>query len=678
MENVTDLVVIIVAGLVGGMLARAFKQPLILGYILAGIIVGPNTGGYQVLDNEIVGDLAEIGVALLLFSLGIEFSIKNLKPIRHIAGIGALIQVALTLGFGYLLGLFFGWSKLASFCLGISIVSSSTAVILKSLVSTGHQGSLSGRVMLGLSIVQDMTVIPLMIVMTSLTNSEGGLLPVFKPILIAVAFVGVMIFLGTTIMPWVLRKIASWNSQELFLLSVTSIALGIGYVSHILGLSFSFGAFIAGLVLAGSDYGHKALSEMIPVRDVFSLLFFVSIGMLIAPQTIMENLKTVVPLVVIACIGRGVILSGLSYSFGYRNVIPLAVFLGMIPISEIGFVVIQTARSANIINDNVYACILNSIVISMIIGPILSGFTGPIYGHLKKYSRKEMLRTINLPSTKLEGHVIIAGGGHLARYIGKVLNSLGLPYVVIEPNHALYLDGQKDGLVSIFGDPRLESVLHAAGISDAKLLIITSKSFVDIVGILQTARAQQPEIRIISQFEGEEGLEVLRKYDIYEVVRPENEVGIEMLRQALLSMNISSMETHHYLDEVRENLYTPMDSDDTNQRLLSRLRLTMGLMELDWAVLPEKSHFAGKSLAETNLRAETGISIVGVMRNKQFHSNPPAVFVLEAGDHLAVMGTSEQMKIFLETMDDDLENLPEVEPILNPHNTDPTSSNDGN
>lgn len=654
MEHVTDLVMVLLVGLVGGMLARFARQPLILGYILAGVIVGP-----FVTDKGIVENLAEIGVALLLFSLGIEFSIKNLKPIRYIAGFGALIQVALTLLFGYFLGQWFGWTKIASFCLAISIISSSTAVILKSLVSSGHQGALSGRVMLGMSIVQDMMVIPLMIVMTSLTKSDQGILPVFQPIMYAIIFVAVMIFVGAKVMPLILKFIAAWNSQELFLLCVTSIALGIGFVSYKLGLSFSFGAFIAGLVLAGSDYGHKALSEMIPVRDVFSLMFFVSIGMLLQVEFIINHITTILLLVSIACIGRGIILSALSWSFGYRNVIPLAVFLGMIPISEIGFVVISTARSEKIIDDSVYLYILNSIVISMIIGPVISGFTTPIYKFIRKYSHRDQVTTINLPNTKLENHVIIAGGGYLARYIGKVLSSLGLPYVMIEPNHSLYLDAQKDELTCIFGEPRLESVLGAAGIDDAKLLLVTAKGFVEVIGIIQTAQSVNPKIKIISQLEGEEGLDIVRSLKIHEIVQPENEVGIEMLRQALLNMNISSQETQHYLDEVRENLYTPMDSDAKNQRLLARLRLTMGLLELDWAILPENSPYAGKSLATTNLRATTGISIVGVMRDKQFHSNPSADFVLRGGDHLAAMGTSEQMKNFLESMEE--ETVKEVE-----------------
>ncbi len=638
---ITDLIFILLGGLVGGMLAKVLKQPLIIGYIIAGVIVGPHTPGITVISEGTIDTLAEIGVALLLFSLGIEFSIRDLKPIGRIAGFGALIQVALTLVFGFLLGRWLDWDHLSSFCLAITIVSSSTAVILKSLVASGHVGALSGRVMLGLSIVQDLAVIPLMIVLMSLHDSGGGSFwEISKPVVWAFVFVGVMAAVGSRVIPKMLKFVAQWQSQELFLFTVIAISLGIGYVSYEFGLSLAFGAFVAGLVLAGSDYGNKALSEMIPLRDLFALVFFVSVGMILEPAFIWQNIGNISLLVAVACIGRGLILGGLCWSFGYRNVIPMAAFLGMMPISEIGFIVIQQAGAGEtpVINEYEYSMILNMIVLSMVIGPFVAGFTTPLYGMFGKVFRKQV-KQIALKSQGLERHVVIAGGQFLGRYIAHVLQFLKLPYVVIEPNHRMFVQMQGENLNVLFGDPTQKTILTAAHIEQARLLLVTTDAYAEIMGVTRTVKEIVPELRIVVQYEGYDNLESLRELGIDEVVQPEYEVGLEMLRQALISQQVSTQETEHYLDEVRQMLYSPLESTRGDRRHLRRLRRTMGLLELEWIVVPKNSALVGLSALDLG----NDVTVVGVMRGTTFTANPQPTDIFQAGDSLAVVGTIENI-----------------------------------
>ncbi len=645
---ITDLIYILLGGLVGGLIAKALKQPLILGYILVGVVVGPNTGGIVIESIEQVTTLAEVGVALLLFSLGIEFSLRDLKPIGKIAGIGALVQVSLTLVLGFFLGKATGWNNVASFCLGISFVSSSTAVILKSLVTTGHSGSLSGRVMLGMSIVQDLTVIPLMIVLASIHTSEGGIvLGVAKPIGLAIVFVGIMVLVGSRVIPALLRFVAHWQSQELFIFTVIAISLGIGYFSYLFGLSLAFGAFVAGLVLAGSDYGNKALSEMIPLRDVFALVFFVSVGMLLEPLFIWQNIGTITLLVLVACIGRGLILSAMCWFFGYRTIFPLAAFLGLMPISEIGFIVISMAGidyvgKGPVIDKAQYSMILNMIILSMLIGPFISVYTGPIYnvfGRIFSKFRKKV-QTVVLEETGLNDHVVIGGGRYLARYIARVLHFLRLPYIVIEPNHQLFVKLQREKLRAIFGDPTQQSILAAAEISKARLLLITTDSYAEIYGITRTVRELRPDLRIIVQFEGQDNLQRLRSLGVSEIVQPEYEVGLEMLRQALNSQDVSTQETEHYLDATRQMLYSPLTSNQkAERRLLQRLRKTMGLLELEWIPLADEALAKDKIVGDF----QEEITIIGIMRDGVFHANPSPVEPLLVGDCLAVVGTATQI-----------------------------------
>ncbi len=322
-----DIVIIVIAALIGGLIAQKFRQPLVLGYILAGVAIGPFTGGITVSDAHEVEKLAEIGVALLLFALGLEFSLRELKPVKYVALIGGPIQILLTIGYGYLVGRWLGWDNGPALWLGGLVSLSSTMVILKTLMAQGMMGTLSSRVMIGILIVQDLAVVPLMILLPQLTNPASGLPLLGLAFVKSVVFLVLMLLLGTRLLPRLLAMIARGNSRELFLLTITAIGLGIGYATYLAGLSFAFGAFVAGMVLSESDYGHQALSDIIPLRDLFGLLFFTSVGMLLDPSFLMTYWSEILQLVALIALGKGLILAGIVRGFGYGNVIPLAVGL---------------------------------------------------------------------------------------------------------------------------------------------------------------------------------------------------------------------------------------------------------------------------------------------------------------------------------------------------------------
>ena len=293
----TDIILLIVVGFGCGLVLHRLGQPLVLGYILAGVILGPNTAGVTLANTHDIELLAEIGVALLLFALGLEFSLKDLRPVRGIALIGTPIQMLLTIGVGVLIGPLLGLDWRESIWLGALISLSSTMVILKTLMAQGLLGTLSSKVIIGVLIVQDLAVIPLMVVLPQLSLADGGFGPVAFAALKAAVFIAAMVVLGTRILPRLIGHIAKLGSRELFLLAITAIGLGIGYVTHLVGLSFAFGAFVAGLVLSESDYGHQALSDIIPLRDLFGLLFFASVGMLLDLDFLVDHLGQVALLV---------------------------------------------------------------------------------------------------------------------------------------------------------------------------------------------------------------------------------------------------------------------------------------------------------------------------------------------------------------------------------------------
>ncbi len=412
----TDIILLIVAAFFCGMIMQRLGQPLILGYIAAGVILGPHTGGLTVSNIHEIELLAEIGVALLLFALGLEFSLKDLKPVKKAALIGTPIQMTLTIGFGLCIGHLMGWDWKASLWLGALISLSSTMVILKTLMNQGWLGALSSKVMIGMLIVQDLAVIPMMIILPQLNNPAVGLPAIGFAAVKAAGFIAGMILLGTRLLPRLMTHIANLGSRELFLLAITAIGLGIGYVTHMLGLSFAFGAFVAGMVLSESDYGYQALSDIIPLRDLFGLLFFTSVGMLLDPVFLVDHFGQVIALVLAVGIGKGIIFAVIVRIFRYGNVIPLAVGLGLFQIGEFSFVLARLGLSTHSINNDLYALILTTTVLTMVLTPLVSGQTARLYALKKRWFRHEPLESSSIPDTGLKNHAVIAGGGRLGSW----------------------------------------------------------------------------------------------------------------------------------------------------------------------------------------------------------------------------------------------------------------------
>jgi CPA2 family monovalent cation:H+ antiporter-2 len=442
----TDIILLIVVAFGCGLVLQRLGQPVVLGYIAAGVILGPHTGGVTVSNIEEIERLAEIGVALLLFALGLEFSLRDLLPVKRIALIGTPIQIIATVGLGFGIGQLTGWGWKESLWLGACISLSSTMVILKTLMNQGWLGTLSSKVMIGILIVQDLAVVPLMIILPQLNNPAVGLPALGFAALKAAAFIAGMLLLGTRLLPRLMGHIAKLRSRELFLLAIAAIGLGIGYVTHLVGLSFAFGAFVAGIVLSESDYGHQALSDIIPLRDLFGLLFFASVGMLLDPKFLMTNLVEVVVLVLAVSFGKGIIFALLAKLFGYGNVIPLAVGLGLFQVGEFSFVLATVGVSTKSISHDLYALVLTTAILTMILTPVVSSQTARLYSLKKRLFKHEPLETLNIPETGLRRHAVIVGGGRMGARIARALKSFGLPLVVVELDHRRVQSAQADGL----------------------------------------------------------------------------------------------------------------------------------------------------------------------------------------------------------------------------------------
>jgi len=639
-----DLAIVIVAGLVGGLVAQALRQPLILGYILAGVLVGPHSVGRAVTNTHDIELLAEIGVALLLFALGLEFSLKQLQPVRRIALIGTPIQMGLTILLGAGLGRFFGWSWVPSLWLGALIALSSTMVILKTLMAQGRMGTLSSRVMIGILIAQDLMVVPLMILLPAMSNPQAGLQALVVATAKAVLFLTLMVVVGTRLLPKLMQAIAVRQSRELFLLAITAIGLGVGYSTYLFGLSFAFGAFVAGLVLSESDYAHQALSDIIPLRDVFGMLFFASVGMLIDPRLLLATGGQVLVLLLAVLVGKSLILGGLAYALGYRNVVPLAVALGLWQVGEFAFVLGRVGLTSGALSSEEFALVLNTAVLSMVLTPAVSGLTTPVYAWWRSRSGTEPVQTINLPTTGLHDHVVIVGGGRVGRFTSGFLKQLGLSSVLIELDYRRFDHARDEGGAVIFGDATQEVVLDAAHVGAARLVLVTVPIMTVTEAVIDQVRRINPKARIVARAEGAEQLRHLQDRGLAEVVQPELEAGLEMVRQSLLHMDYGVTEVHRISTQLRQEMYAPLFGDDSDYQKLVQLGAAGQLFDFAWVEVAPGSAMAGRSIAELALRSRTGATVVGIMRDGRMMSNPDPTELILACDLLAIAGTPDQRR----------------------------------
>jgi len=643
----TDLIIVLVAALLGGLLAHRLRQPIILGYILAGVAVGPHTGGVTVSNVHDIEHLAEIGVALLLFGLGLEFSFSRLRAVRGVALLGTPLQMLLTIGLGWGFGRLLGLDALSALWLGALASLSSTMVILKALMSQGWLGTLSSRVMLGMLIVQDLAVVPLMIILPKLDEPGFGLASLGLAAIKAIAFLVAMVLLGTRLLPAILRVLARAGSRELFVLAVTGLGLGVGYATHAVGLSFAFGAFVAGMVLSESEYGHHALSELIPVRDLFGLLFFASVGMLLDPAYLLANAGLVLGAVVVLSLGKGVIFAGVTRLFGYGNVVPLATALGLFQVGEFAFVLARVGVNDGSLSQDVYSFVLNVAIVTMALTPLVSGLTTPLYRMSKARRGFEALQTVNIVSQGLQDHVVIAGGGRHGIHIAEVLQYLQRPHVVIELDQRRFEALKERRLPAVFGDATSRTVLEAASVEHAKLVLVTTPEFATTRAILEQARAINAEVKFVARAEGQEEATALAELGVYEVIHPELEAAIEMTRQGLIHANLPADQINEYADRIRR-ARTARGELTSDFEFLEHLRDAAAHVNVSWVTLDAESPVAGVTLAEAKIRMLTGVSIVAVRRGTAVLPNPDADFRLEAGDAAGILATARQLDAFQE------------------------------
>ncbi|MEO5925444.1 MAG: cation:proton antiporter [Bryobacteraceae bacterium] len=552
-----DFVLIVVAGLLGGMLARALRLPLLVGYVVAGIFVGPHTAGPTVTQLGDIETLAEIGVALLLFSLGLEVSFRDLKAVRHVALVGGPIQILVTMAAGaaaVVYGLQLPLTEGLWFGAMISV--SSTMVVLKVMAAEGVTTTLASKVMIGMLLVQDLAVIPMLIILPQLGNSEGLAARVGGSLALAAAILAATFFAGTRLLPPLFRRILFWGSRELFLVAVVATAVGIGAAMHAAGFSFALGAFVAGLILSESEFSHQALSDVVPLRDIFGLLFFVTVGMLFEPEYALSHPLLILFVVTAIILGKAVIFGIIARLFGYQHMAPWIVGLGLSQIGEFSFVLARTGFNANLISKGVYDLGLTATVLTMAASPVVTASALPIGRAWRKWRGVTQPPPASIPpDTALRNHVVVAGFGRIGRAVSSALREADIPFLVVESSYVLMADVTSNGFMALWGDIAHDEILHAAHIRDAKMLLLTMPDQNTVNLAVERSRSISPDLILVARSTNVRYLQKLRDLGVSVAVQPEFEGGLEMVRQGLLRCGRDEADTSRIVDRIRHEMY---------------------------------------------------------------------------------------------------------------------------
>ncbi|MDO9195898.1 YbaL family putative K(+) efflux transporter [Rhodoferax sp.] len=558
MDHNISLITTIAAGfgvaLILGFIAERVKVPALVGYLVAGILIGPATPGF-VADVHIASQLSEIGVMLLMFGVGLHFSLKDLLAVKRIAVPGAVVQMGLATALGMALAWWWGWGLGGGLIFGLSLSCASTVVLLKALEARGVLDSMNGRIAVGWLVVEDLATVLVLVLLPPLAGVLGGStglgadarplwITIGQTLLQVSAFIALMLIVGRRLLPWMLWQVARTGSRELFTLAVIATAIGIAYgASALFSVSFALGAFFAGTVMRESEYSHRAAQESLPLRDAFSVLFFVSVGMLFDPTILIEQPLRVLGVIAIIILGKSLAAAALVIVFRYPLNTALTVAASLAQIGEFSFILAGLGLSLGLLPAEGMSLVLAGALISIALNPFLFAAIEPLRRWVLKHS--EMARRLEqrqdpyaeLPmSTErkyLEGQVVLVGYGRVGRRIAKALDARGIPYVVAEQNRELVETMRHEGLVAVSGNAADAAVLIQAHIADAAMLVVATPDTLDARQMADTARKLNPDIEVVLRTHSEDETLLLRSEGIGMVFYGEEELAKGMTSHIL-------------------------------------------------------------------------------------------------------------------------------------------------
>lgn len=650
-ELLKSFIIILGASAVVVFLLHRIKIPSIVGFLLAGMLLGPYGVGF-IKDSHTIQTFAEIGVILLLFTIGLQFSLsRSLKMKAEIFGIGGLqvsIAVALTAFISY------RWLETVNTAIfvGFLVALSSTAIVMKLLSERSELESPHGRISVGILIFQDLCVVPFMLLVPIMSVGGGKPVEFILTLAKALGIIALVLLSARWLVPNILHQIVHTRSRELFVITILILCFGTAFITSEFGLSLALGAFLAGLVISESEYAHETTSVILPFKDSFSGLFFVSIGMLMNVSFFIKNLFLIISIVagIIVLKWLSVFLSIYLTGRSIRTSIQSGVNLAQI--GEFSFVLALAGLSSGLITDSMYQTFLSASVLSMLLTPLMMWASPFIASRLSSQHLLKRLESIKELSgqdefpRKRSGHVIIIGFGLNGRNLAKVLKETDIPYAVLDLNNDIVRKMKKKGEPVYYGDGTKIETLQRLGIKAATILVVAISDPLACRNIVQTARkqSQNSELLIIARTHYTSEIDDLLKLGADDVIPLEFETSIEIFSRVLSIYQTPREVISRLINDIRQDGYKMLrQTEITTRKHLLEKYAVLSHIEMEVFVIKKDSAVLGKSIKELNFRSRTGATIISIERNKQMYSYPSPEFTFEEGDTVFISGNKENI-----------------------------------
>ncbi|GAB4486195.1 MAG: monovalent cation:proton antiporter-2 (CPA2) family protein [Thermodesulfovibrionales bacterium] len=658
MQFLESLEILFIVSAVVVFLLHKARVPSLVGFLLAGVIIGPH--GFGLISNaHAIELLAEIGVVLLLFTIGIELSMANLLRMKKAVVGGGGLQVVLTIAVFAGLAFVQAARPGTALFLGFLVSLSSTAIVLKMLAERGETDTPHGRVMVGILIFQDLCIVPLMLLTPALSGQGVKPADIALKMGEAALVVAGVLLSSRWLVPVALHQVVSTRNRELFITTIIVLCLGIAILTSKFGLSPALGAFLAGLIISESEYAHQAMSDILPFKDSFLGIFFVSVGMILDAGFVAANgsrIAAAVGLIVVLKTAAAA-LSAVMIGMPLRSALHAGI--GLAQVGEFSFVLALSGKTLGVIDNDTYQVFLAASIVTMILTPLFLHYAGAVAGwltsrHLIKRLADMKKHAEHRPGgTRKTGHVIIVGFGLNGRNLARVLKEAGVPYVVLEMNSDTVAAMKKKGEPIHFGDATSREILAKMGLAHARLLVVAISDPASTRRIVSIVRHENPAIHIIVRTKYLAEVDDLRSLGADEVIPEEFETSVEIFSRVLHQYRFPRTVIADMTDRVRSNSYTALRRPDLPKQHLFERSALMPEVELDGVLVPEDSPLSGKTIAALQIRKKTGVTIIAVRRGEQVFANPDPLFTIRGNDILMFTGPREAMaaaaKFFGET-----------------------------
>lgn len=647
----TDLVIILLVSVPVAYLCLRLKLPVLVGFILTGIAIGPY--GFELIrELPAVETLAEIGVMLLLFTIGLEFSIKRLNEMRRLVFIGGGLQVLLTIVATVAVSQIFNRELKQSIFFGFLVALSSTAIVLKTFVDRQEVDSPHGRAGVGVLLFQDISIVPMMLLVPALGGGGGAASDILKNIGVSFAALAVIIGAAWYVTPVFFRLVSKLKSPEMFLLTVVLILLGISFLTAQFGLSMAIGAFIAGMVISESDFSHQIAADILPFRDVFNSIFFVSVGLLLSISSLVDNAAPVAFWVATLVIGKFVIVFLVVKLIGFPFRIATMAGLSLAQIGEFSFVLAKSGQGSGLFFEGDYQIFLASSVITMILTPFMIAlapragmFVQSMFRDRIDFDPTTEEEDIHLTSSGgLDQHVVVVGYGLNGRNLSRVLRGVGLPYTILDLDADVVKKAKAEGEKINYGDSTRAEILKHAKIEKAYALVVAISDPVAARMTVKQARSASREVFIIVRTRYTSEISELLELGADEVIPEEFETSIEIFARVLQRYGVGRHVIDAQINRIREDRYEVLRSASSPEVRITHLNRALKMAETETLSIHPTSPAVGKTVGELNLRARTGTTIIAVTRGSETEITPGADFLIQAEDLMLLIGLPENIQ----------------------------------